>query len=98
MSALDPMRSVRLSAAQRAYLVDADYLPADLRDTIVAELGATTTMGSATIELDPEVAERFRAVFTERLAQAGFDPSYKLTDEGAALEELIDVFLGGTEP
>jgi hypothetical protein len=76
--------------------LDADYLPADLRDTVAAEFTAATTMAGATIELGADVAERFRAAFTERLAQVGFDAGYELTDEGASLEELIDAFFGGT--
>lgn len=97
MSALGPMRSVRLSAAQSTYLLAADYLPADLRETIAAEVAASTAPGGTTIELGADVAERFRESFTERLAKFGFDSSYQLTEEGAALEELIDVFFGETE-
>ena len=91
-----PTRSVRLSAAQRTYLLGADYLPADLRGVITAETAAPTGSGGVTLELDPDFAERFRSAFTERLAGAGFDPTYELTDEGAVLEELIDAFVGET--
>jgi hypothetical protein len=86
------MRSVRLSAAQRAYLLGADYLPAELRGVITSGPETTTRLGGITIEVDPELAERFRSAFTERLAQFGFDPAYELTGEGAVLEELIDAF------
>jgi hypothetical protein len=89
------MRSVRLSAAQGTYLLGADYLPADLRGVITAET-AMTGSGGITLEVDPDLAERFRSAFTERLAQVGFDPTYELTGEGAVLEELIDAFLGET--
>lgn len=49
-----------------------------------------------TLEVDSDLAERFRSAFTERLAQVGFDPAYELTGEGAVLEELIDVFFSET--
>jgi hypothetical protein len=81
---------VRLSAPQRRYLLGADYLPADLRAIIAAE-----TFGGMTLELDRDLAERFRSAFTERLAQAGFDANYELTGEGTALEELIEAFFSG---
>jgi hypothetical protein len=91
------MRPARLTAAQRAYLEGASYLPTDLRDIVAAELAVTPPAGGMTLEIDLEVAERFRSVLTERLAQVGFDPTYELTDEGAALEELIEVFFSGTK-
>jgi hypothetical protein len=91
-----PTRSVRLSAAQRTYLLGADYLPADLRGVVAAKSAATTRPDGITLEVDPDLAERFRSAFTERLAQVGFDSTYELTGEGALLEELIDAFFGET--
>jgi hypothetical protein len=85
-------RVVRLSGAQRTYLLDANYLPDDLRGVITAESAATTKSGGIALEVDPDLAERFRAAFTERLAQVGFDSNYEVTGEGAVIEELIDVF------
>jgi hypothetical protein len=95
-STISEGRTRRLSAAQGTYLLGADYLPDDLRGVITAESAPTTSSVGVTLEVDPDLAERFRSAFTERLAQVGFDPSYELTGEGAVLEELIDVFLGET--
>lgn len=97
MSTPGPIRAVRLSAAQRAYLLEADYLPADLRH-IVAESAAITASGRMAMDLEPEVAERFRSAFTERLAEVGLGLEYELTEEGVRLEELIDAFFDVPEP
>jgi hypothetical protein len=37
-------------------------------------------------------AEKLRGALTERLAIAGFDEDYALTEEGRQLEDLIDRF------
>lgn len=87
-------RSVQLSTAQVTYLLDTSYLASDLRDIVAAALTSAPTSGKTTFEVDADVAERFRSTFTERLAQVGFDRDYEPTDEGAMLEDLIDVFSG----
>lgn len=56
------------------------------------ESAGGTASGGVSLEVDRDVAERFRSAFTERLARVGFDPGYELTGEGAVLEELIDAF------
>jgi hypothetical protein len=78
--------SVRLSQAQLHYLARATFLPTELR-----ELAASVT-AVRVFSIDTETAERFRDVFTERLARVGFDTDYALTEEGVILEELIDAF------
>jgi hypothetical protein len=87
---------IRLSALQRAYLLGAAYLPADLHEVITRGPVPATGSGGVTFEIDCDIAERFRTAFTERLAQVGFGPAYELTGEGAVLEELIDILFGGT--
>ena len=69
----------------------ASYLPDDLR-SLVEQVLSDTSARTVALALDELTAERFRAVFTERLAQAGFDSVYGLTEEGVLLEELIDRF------
>lgn len=91
------MRSVRLSSAQVTYLLGAEYLPSELRDSVAAAIGATPASKGVTWEIDGEVAECFRSAFTDRLAEVGFDPDYELTNEGVVLEELIDAFFRGAE-
>ena len=85
-----PTSSVRVSSAQSTYLLNADYLPSDLRGVVAA----ATRSNGMTFEVHGDVAERFRSALTERLAQVGFDRDYKPTGEGAMLEDLIDVFEG----
>ena len=85
--------SIRVSAAQREYLLGAAFLPVPLRQVIAD--GPALTSGATTVEIDHDLAERFRALFTERLAQVGFDAAYELTGEGVVLEELLDVFFRG---
>jgi hypothetical protein len=80
-----------LSPELQDYLRAASYLPDDLRAAVDRLLGARSerTVG---LPLDEQTAEQFRSIFTERLAQAGFDSDYGLSEEGALLEELIDRF------
>ncbi len=85
---LNPPRSVHLSSAQSKYLSDAIYLPSDLREIVASQPGGA-------LQIDGEVAERFRSAFTDQLAQVGFDSDYAPTSEGAVLEELIDAFFNG---
>jgi len=44
------------------------------------------------VQLNATEAETLRDLLTERLATVGFDKDYVLTDEGRALEALIDKF------
>lgn len=85
------MRWVLLSGPQVAYLTNARYLPSGLRDAVinVANVG-----GTEAIALDAATADALQSALTERLARAGFDPEYNLTDEGAMLENLIDALAG----
>jgi hypothetical protein len=85
------MRSVLLSPDLRTYLHTAKYLPKDLRQLISEQL---RSRGATALIVEDEVAERFIDVFTERLAQVGFDSGYQLTAEGLELEDLIDRLTG----
>jgi hypothetical protein len=82
-------RTVRLSAAQAEYLLQATFLPPRLREVVTA---ASLGGDSSGLEVSGNIADEFQSVFTERLAKVGFDADYDLTDEGATLEELIDLF------
>lgn len=85
--------SIRVTEAEREYLLGAAFLPGPLRQVIAGSPAAASD--ATTVEIDRNLAERFRAVFTERLAQVGFDAAYELTGEGVVLEELLDVFFTG---
>ena len=81
---------VRLSPQEAFYLRNAGFLPADLARLVAAiHLGEEQGLG---ISVSREIAERFREVFTNRLAAAGFDANYEPTREGELLESLIDRF------
>lgn len=86
------MRIVRLAAEEIAFLRSAGFLPQDLQVIVAGLSSPSAGTGDDPVGLDDEVAERFRAIFTEQLARAGFDAEYGLTAEGAMLERLIDVF------
>jgi hypothetical protein len=81
---------IHLSAREVVYLANSNFLPQPLA-RLVSE-GVASRKG-ATLTLTSEVAEEFRAAFTERLAQTGFSAEYELTPEGKMLEGLIDRFL-----
>jgi hypothetical protein len=85
------MTTIKLSPEQYQHLVEATYLPHDLRQILDAHLVAAPG-GSGILQLNGETAEAFRMLFTEQLAQHGFGPNYELSSEGAMLEELIDRF------
>ena len=89
----DTRRSVRLSPAQAEHLARATYLPMRLRDAVSE---AMERQDSGRIEVDREVADMLQPVFTDRLAEVGFDAAYELTEEGRILEHMIDAF--GGEP
>jgi hypothetical protein len=82
---------MRLSGAQRDYLLQATYLPARLRELVAK---ASFDRDACELEVSSEIADDFQSAFTERLANVGFDADYNLTDEGTTLEDLIDVFDG----
>ena len=81
---------VCLSGREVLYLKNAAFLPEELRRVVNAAVahGETATVMS----LSRDMSERFREVFTERLAQVGFDRAYEPTSEGRLLEKLIDHF------
>jgi hypothetical protein len=83
-------RTIRLSAKQLEYLKSANFLPASLG--AILDTAQYMTTETCSISVSQDTAEEFRSVFTERLARAGFDISYELTDEGRVLEDLIDRF------
>jgi hypothetical protein len=83
-----------LNLAQSEYLRSANYLPVDLQELITSQLLESKLHSRPELSLDDDAAESFRQAFTERLAQAGFDGDYKLTQEGATLELLIETFAG----
>lgn len=55
-------------------------------------LNRTDSWGRLIIELDYQTIETLRAFLTEQLARVGFDKDYSLTEDGQALEALIDTF------
>lgn len=83
--------AVRLSARELLYLRNAAFLPNDLMEVIAMATSADNG-DELTVSVSPEVAERFRDIFTERLARVGFDEEYRPTSEGELLEALIDHF------
>jgi hypothetical protein len=87
------VRSVHIPPNLAAYLRSADYLDEDLKEAIAKPLAEAGTK-VAVMSLDDATAERFRDLFTERLAKAGFRTDYALSSEGADLEDLIDRFAG----
>jgi hypothetical protein len=89
------MRTVALSDAELKYLADASYLPEGIDTTTKSLEGSTGRGGMLTVSAAE--AEHLRSLFTERLAEVGFDENYELTPEGSMLEALIDRFYcGGT--
>jgi len=88
------MRAILLAPDLAQYLRSAEFLDEDLRTVIERQLGEAIGPDPATLSVDSAIAERFRAAFTERLAQAGFGVDYRLSAEGSILEDLIDRFAG----
>jgi hypothetical protein len=86
---------LELTVELQDYLRSATYLPTELR-LIIDELLGPKSASTVRLNLDEQTLERFRSVFTERLAQAGFDIEYRLSAEGVRLEELIDRFSTST--
>jgi len=91
---IEDARFVHLSDAERGYLSDASFLPADLNSS-VAEALERTDGPSEPLIIATDIVERLRSAFTERLAKVGFDENYDLTSEGVRLEGLIDAFFSG---
>lgn len=83
-------RAIQLSRQEVTYLRDAKFLPATLARII--DNVSFTSNERGVVEVTDEIAEQFRATFTERLAKAGFDADYEPTYEGKLLEGLIDRF------
>jgi hypothetical protein len=86
------MRVVRLASAERTFLRSAAFLPPDLREIVTEQLSKQVGEDDERLALQDADAERFREIFTEQLARAGFDAEYRLTVEGEMLENLIDAF------
>lgn len=71
-----------------------------LRDVVPAEDGILSRIsfnhsdseGRLIIELDYHTIETLRTFLTEQLARVGFNKDYSLTEDGQALETLIDTF------
>lgn len=89
-------RSVELSDREVTYLGSTSFLPQELADLILKARHGGDNQN--VIAVTPEIAERFREVFTERLARVGFGPDYEPTSEGKLLEGLIDRFFVGVDP
>jgi hypothetical protein len=68
-------------------------MPEALHQIILEQLDSPS-QGVSSLSVDDTIAEALREVLTERLAQVGFDSAYRLSPEGALLEDLIDK-LGG---
>jgi hypothetical protein len=85
-----PQSVVKIFARELMYLRNMNFLPEDLLQIINAS--CSIDKGAFTLSLSHEMTERFRSIFTERLAKVGFDENYGLTNEGSILEELIDRF------
>lgn len=86
---MPPVRSFELSRKYLDYLSDVDFLSTAERHLIWQTSDAPAD--AITLQLPEDDAERLRDRFTEQLAKVGFDESYELTEEGALLEELIDL-------
>lgn len=86
------MRVMRIAAAEGAFLRSAEFLPQDLRQTLIDQLSRESRSGVARLVLEEEDAERLRDVLTEQLGRVGFDRDYALTSQGDMLERLIDGF------
>lgn len=78
--------SVTLTDAQREYLLQASFLPCDVRGALAAA-ASDESRGARTRTLDPLVADRIASSLTTQLAKAGFDSNYDPTNEGQTLEE-----------
>lgn len=89
-SAAGATRTVKLSGSQHTYLANTRFLPAHLQATL--EQFEPAPGRNFVLDLPEAVAEEFRDALTERLARLGFAADYRLTREGAMLEELIDRF------
>lgn len=86
------MKILRLAAAEKVFLRSAAFLPQELQEIVAGLSSPSADTGDDPVALEDEAAERFREIFTEQLARAGFDSEYRLTAEGAMLERLIDMF------
>jgi hypothetical protein len=83
-------RTVHLAGPEAMYLRNAAFLPDELAR--VVDAAKDSECDGIKISLSRETSERFREIFTERLAKVGFDDAYEPTSEGKILEALIDLF------
>ena len=79
---------MRLREDQLRLILEKLQLPDGLRARVTAALHA-----EAALTLDE--ADALRDLCGERLQTHGFGASYELTEEGVALEELIDALFNG---
>jgi hypothetical protein len=94
-----PLRAIRLSPRQGQFILAAEFVLTDIHAEVARAtraFEATPPPRTVVVEIAHDRAEMFRATCTTRLAQVGFDESYRLTEEGQMLEDLIDAF--GEEP
>jgi len=81
---------VVLTNEQMTFLRRALFPPEWLKVSIATAQLVSTDRWSLT--MTRTAAEEARSIFTNRLAEVGFDSDYKPTQEGALLEGLIDSF------
>lgn len=81
------MRKVFLSESELKYLCSADFVRMDYFISSVC-----SKLTAKCVDVDDDLAEAYRSIFTQRLAEVGFDSDYCLTAEGRMLERLIDRF------
>ena len=83
----ESVRALRLSKRERDYLLNTQFLTAEMREKILA--AAPDCAGEFVLHTSTELAEEFGDVLTIRLAECGFDKNYEPTREGSLLENLI---------
>lgn len=86
------MVKIKLDKIEYAYLCKASFLPKNFHN-LLSSLKREENI--YLLILSEKEADEIRDLFGEQLQLAGFDESYKLTQEGAILESLIDKFFCG---
>ena len=81
---------LRLYETERQYLLDSGFLSDHLLG--VLRSAPAGSGGQVVLDVPRDIVEQFRAAFTDRLAEVGFDTAYEPTAEGRILESLIDRF------
>jgi hypothetical protein len=85
-----PQATVELSDRDVMYLRNASFLTPELRS--VLDSAVPGGKHKRVLRVPRDVAEQFRALFTDRLSKAGFGRDYEPTSEEKILEDLIDRF------